>query len=116
MDEMLQLSPLPGIILPIFLKVAVTFVQRSFHSFWTFDALYGVLDFHLSCFGFLLFVGFFAHGGVQSDGSRYVVYGRCVSFLGSIPQANVLRVVEVFGERLGNGVELVFDHDVDVVR
>ena len=39
----------------------------------------------------------------------------CVALLGGVSESDVLGVVEVFGECLGDGVEFVFDHDVDVV-
>ena len=116
-DETLQVRPLPGIVLPVLLiKVAnVAFVYRTLRSLGGLDALHRGLHFRLLCLGFLLLASLFPHGGDGVDGPRDVADGGRVPRLGGVSQPDVFRVVEVFGEGLGDGVELVFDHDVDVV-
>ena len=114
--EVLQLRALPGIIGPLLiLKIgfrARVFPRTSYFLRNSFDTGFSSL---LLRFGLFLLLCLFAqrcHGVCRMG---YSGEGRDVAGLGCVLEAYVFSVVKVLGELLSDGVEFIFDHDVDIV-
>lgn len=109
--QVLQSSAPPVRIVRVRLTTVVT--SRSGRA--AFDLLERSISSYVSALSLFLLLRLVAHGGYRVDGAGYGGLGRCGSAFGQFLEAQIFCVVKMLREHLGNGMKLIFNHDVNVV-